>query len=223
MRALAAVPFGSRQGDVDAAVAGEGRMLEPGSRVRPFRKSVKGEASDAQLMQRVALGDQEAFTRLYDRFADRVFGLIRRVVRDPSQSEEVAQEAFLEAWRQATRYDESKGSVASWLLTLAHRRAVDRVRAEQARRDRQTRAAQREQGPDFDAVAEQVDRTLEHEQVRRALGQLTDLQRQAIELAYYGGRTYREVAELLDTPLPTIKTRLRDGLIRLRDAVGVSE
>lgn len=178
-------------------------------------------SSDEELMEKVARGDQQAFALLYDRFADRVYGLIRRVLRDPSQSEEVAQEVFVEAWRHARRYDPSKGGVTTWLLTLSHRRAVDRVRTEQASRTREERVGRGERVRPFDSVAEQVETTLEHEQVRRALDELTELQREAIELAYFGGNTYREVAELLDTPLGTVKTRLRDGLIRLRDALGV--
>ena len=173
-------------------------------------------------MERVALGSQDAFASLYDRFSDRVFGLVRRVLRDPAQSEEVAQEVFVEAWRLARQYDSSKGSVSTWLLTLAHRRAVDRVRSEQSARAREERVSIRDQVVDYDPVSEQVELRFEHEQVRRALDELTDLQRQAVELAYYGGNTYREVAELLDTPLATVKTRLRDGLIRMRDHMGVT-
>lgn len=178
--------------------------------------------TDEQLMERVALGNQEAFAALYDRFSDRVFGLVRRVLRDPAQSEEVAQEVFVEAWRLARQYDHAKGSVSTWMLTLAHRRAVDRVRSEQSARAREDRVAVRDKTIDYDPVSEQVEIRFEHEQVRRALDELTDLQRQAVELAYYGGNTYREVAELLDTPLATVKTRLRDGLIRMRDHMGVT-
>ncbi len=177
---------------------------------------------DADLMGAVARGDQDAFATLYDRFADQVFGLIRKVLRDPAQSEEVAQEVFVEVWRTARRYDPDRGAVATWLMTLAHRRAVDRIRSEQAARMREERVGQRERSRVFDSVAEAVETTVEHEQVRRALHQLTDLQREAIELAYYGGNTYREVAELLDAPLGTVKTRMRDGLVRLRDALGVT-
>lgn len=179
-------------------------------------------ASDEELMAHAARGDDQAFAAVYDRFADRVFGLVRRVLRDPFQSEEVAQEVFVEAWRQARRYEPEKGSVATWLLTISHRRATDRVRSEQAARQREIRVATRDQQRAYDTVNEQVETNLEHEQVRWALEQLTDLQRQAIELAYYGGNTYREVAELLGAPLATIKTRMRDGLIRLRDGLGVT-
>jgi RNA polymerase sigma-70 factor (ECF subfamily) len=175
------------------------------------------------LLSAVAMGDQTAFASLYDRMGAQVYGLIRRVLRDPSQSEEVTQEVLLEVWRSASRYDSTRGSAAGWVMTMAHRRAVDRVRSEQASRDRNTKVAVRDAGEAaFDVVAEDVEIRLEQEQVRQALSGLTDLQRQAIELAYYKGYTYREVAELLDTPLGTIKTRLRDGLIRLRDTIGVT-
>ncbi|HEX2026577.1 MAG TPA: ECF RNA polymerase sigma factor SigK [Nitriliruptorales bacterium] len=184
--------------------------------------SLHAEPRDADLMRAVARGDQEAFAVLYDRYADRVFGLIRKVLRDPSQSEEVAQEVFVEIWRTARRYDPDKGAVATWFMTLAHRRAVDRVRSEQSSRKRESRAGAGDVERPFDEVEEQIETRVEHQRVRRALEALTDLQRQAIELAYYGGNTYREVAELLDTPLGTIKTRMRDGLVRLRDALGVT-
>jgi RNA polymerase sigma-70 factor, ECF subfamily len=174
------------------------------------------------LLARVAKGDQRAYAALYDRVAGQVYGLIRRVLRDPSQSEEVAQEVLLEVWRQAPRYDPARGSATAWIMTMTHRRAVDRVRSEQSSRNRDDRAATRAEQRDFDVVSEEVETRLEHEQIRRALSQLTDLQREAVELAYYGGHTYREVAELLDAPLGTIKTRLRDGLIRLRDTLGVT-
>jgi RNA polymerase sigma-70 factor (ECF subfamily) len=173
------------------------------------------------LLQRVARGDAAAFELLYDQVANMVFGVVRRVLRDPAQSEEVSQEVLLEVWRTATRFDRGRGSAATWILTMAHRRAIDRVRAAQAAHDREERVAQREHTPAYDEVADQVETRLEQEQVRRCLGQLTELQRQSVTLAYYNGYTYREVAEVLDVPLGTIKTRLRDGLIRLRDCMGV--
>lgn len=174
------------------------------------------------LLARVAQGDQKAYAALYDRMAGPVYGLVRRVLRDPAQAEEVAQEVLLEVWRLAARFDAARGSANAWIMTMAHRRAVDRVRSEQAHRDRDTRVTVRNDERPFDSVAEEVETRLEHAHVRRALDGLTDLQRQAVELAYYGGHTYREVAELLNTPLGTVKTRLRDGLIRLRDTMGVT-
>jgi RNA polymerase sigma-70 factor (ECF subfamily) len=179
-------------------------------------------ARDDELLARVARGDQEAFAELYDRYASVVFGVIRRVLRDPTQSEEVAQEVLVEAWRIAARYDPDRGSVRTWLCTMAHRRAVDRVRSEQASRERIERIAHDQHNAEGDVVSDAVTSRLERQQVRDALGTLTDLQREAIELAYYGGHTYREVSELLGAPLGTVKTRMRDGLIRLRDAMGVS-
>ena len=174
------------------------------------------------LLRRVARGDGAAFEKLYDAVAGSVFGIIRRVLRDPAQSEEVAQEVMVEVWRTATRFDPDRGSATTWIHTMAHRRAVDRVRAAQSAHDRDIRAARRDVQPPYDDVAEQVETRLEREQVRRCLGGLTDLQRESVTLAYYGGYTYREVADLLDTPLGTVKTRLRDGLIRLRDCLGVT-
>ncbi|SDI84692.1 RNA polymerase sigma-70 factor, ECF subfamily [Actinokineospora alba] len=174
------------------------------------------------LLQRVARGDEQAFDALYDLVSAPVFGLVRRVVRDPAQSEEVTQEVMLELWRTAARFAPDRGSAMTWVMTLAHRRAVDRVRSAQSATDREDKAFRRETTRPFDEVAEQVSTRLEYEQVRRCLASLTDLQRESVELAYYRGLTYKEVSELLDTPLGTVKTRLRDGLIRLRDCLGVA-
>jgi len=145
---------------------------------------------------------------------------VRTVVRDPALSEEVTQEAFVELWRLAPRYDSSRGSVKSWAATLAHRRAIDRVRSEQAARNRTEREAQKRPTQSID-VAEEVVAGIDGARVRKALQRLTEMQRQAIELAYFGGHTYREVALLLDVAEGTIKTRIRDGMIRLRDELGV--
>ncbi len=174
------------------------------------------------LLDRVSRGDQQAFESLYTAVAGSVVGLVRTVVRDPAQSEEVAQEVFIEVWRCAARFDARQGSAMAWIMTLAHRRAVDRVRSAQAAADREHKAGARDHSPAFDEVSEQVERRLEHAQVRRRLGQLTDLQRESVMLAYYRGYTYRETADLLGAALGTVKTRLRDGLIRLRDCLGVS-
>ncbi|MFF7300731.1 ECF RNA polymerase sigma factor SigK [Streptomyces sp. NPDC008265] len=175
-----------------------------------------------ETMQKVAHGDKQAFSVLYDALAPMVFGIVVKVVRDRAQSEEVAQEVMIDLWRQAARYRPDAGSVTTWAGTIAHRRAVDRVRSAQAATDREHAQAAREHTTAFDEVAEQVETRLDSEQVRRCLRGLTELQRQAVTLAYYQGLTYREVAEALRTPLPTIKTRMRDGLIRLRDCMGVT-
>ncbi|MET9735414.1 sigma-70 family RNA polymerase sigma factor [Streptomyces sp. NPDC006458] len=173
-----------------------------------------------ELLLRVARGDQQAFEQLYAMVSGPVFGLVRRVVRDPAQTEEVAQEVLLELWRSATRFDPGRGSALAWVLTLAHRRAVDRVRSARAAGEREQREALRSGVPAFDQVAEEVEAGLEREWVRRCLDRLTALQRQSVTLAYYDGYTYREVAERLKLPLGTVKTRMRDGLTRLRECLG---
>lgn len=172
-------------------------------------------------MARVARGDDSAFAQLYDRLVPAVFGLVRRVLRDHAQSEEVTQEVMLELWKTATRFDPARAGVTTWAMTLAHRRAVDRVRSEQASTNRDAKVGQRDIPVSYDEVVEEVTTRLDQERVRRCLDTLTKLQREAVDLAYYGGYTYREVAELLTVPLPTVKTRMRDGLIRLRDCIGV--
>ena len=173
------------------------------------------------LLSRAGRGDQVAFAELYDALAPLLHGVVLKVVRDPAQSEEVTQEAFVELWRLAPRYDASRGSVRSWAATLAHRRAIDRVRSEQSSRNRAEREAQKRPIQSND-VAEQVVANIDGTRVRKALERLTEMQRQAVELAYFGGHSYREVALLLDVAEGTIKTRIRDGMIRLRDELGVA-
>jgi RNA polymerase sigma-70 factor, ECF subfamily len=171
------------------------------------------------LLTRVARGDDGAFAAVYGQVSGHVFGIARSVLRDPAQAEEVAQEVLLAIWRDASRFDARRGSAMAWVVTLAHRRAVDRVRTEQAAVSREQRVAR----PDvsYDVVAETVQARLDAERVRRCLGSLTQLQQESITLAYYRGCTYRQVAALLDVPVGTVKTRMRDGLIRLRDCLGV--
>jgi RNA polymerase sigma-70 factor (ECF subfamily) len=173
------------------------------------------------LLKRVGQGDDAAFAQLYDHLAPRVYGLVKRVVTDPAQAEEVTQEALLEVWRTAARYQPERGSAAGWVLTIAHRRAVDQVRSEAAGAERIRRVATSDRP--YDQVLEETIARLEHQQVRRCLWGLTRLQRQALLLAYYGGYTSTEVAGLLESAVPTIKTRMRDGLIRLRDCLGMKE
>ncbi|MFD5013569.1 sigma-70 family RNA polymerase sigma factor [Streptomyces chartreusis] len=175
-----------------------------------------------ELVGRVALGDEEAFASVYDLVVSPVLGVVRAVLRDQAQSEEVAQEVLVEVWRTAPRYRPDRGTAINWILTLAHRRAIDRVRSVEATAARDHRAAVMNHMPEYDEVSEQVEARIEREQVRRCLRTLTELQRQAVTLAYYRGLTYRQVAEALTLPLGTVKTRLRDGLIRLRDCLGVA-
>jgi len=179
-------------------------------------------AVNDDLLARVAMGDQAAFAQLYDNMAPRVLGLVKRLLRDHSQSEEVTQEIFLEIWQNATRYDSSKGGASGWILTMTHRRAVDRVRASQASRDRDVKIGIRDYESDYDNVSETVQVRIEHERVEKAMSRLTELQRQAVTLAYYGGLSHSEVAAKLSVPIGTVKTRLRDGMIRLRDELGVA-
>jgi RNA polymerase sigma-70 factor, ECF subfamily len=172
------------------------------------------------LLARGARGDQAAFEAVYDNLAGPVYGLILRVLRDPAQSEEVSQEVLLEVWRTAARFDAAKGTAPTWVLTIAHRRAVDRVRSAAAATAREQRTA--EVAVPHDDVAATVEATLDAERVRECLEGLTEAQRESIELAYYGGYSYRQVGERLGIALSTIKTRIRDGLIRMRDCLGVS-
>jgi RNA polymerase sigma-70 factor, ECF subfamily len=183
------------------------------------RATAIASASSEELLVAVGGGDQEAFAALYDRVSPQVLGVALRVLRDRALAEEVTQEVLVEVWRKADRFDPDRGTASGWITTLAHRRAVDRVRSEQASRDRDDRVSRRDEARDFDVVADEVQVTLDHWQVRRALAELTDRQREAIELAYFNGHTYRDVAKVLGIPEGTAKSRLRDGLLRLRQAL----
>jgi RNA polymerase sigma-70 factor, ECF subfamily len=175
----------------------------------------------ADLLKACGKGDEAAFAQLYDATSSRVVGLAVRVVRDPAQAEEVAQEAFLDIWRQSGRFDPAKGSPLGWLLTIVHRKAVDRVRSAEASTRRDTTYHQQNQAVEHDSTAEAAAASLEARRVRQALTSLTPAQREALELAYFGGYTHTEVATMLELPVGTAKTRIRDGLIRLRDTMGV--
>lgn len=177
-----------------------------------------------RLMDRVARGDEDAFADLYDVVAPWVHAVVLRVVRDPAMSEEVTQEVMVELWKLAPRYQAQRGGVRTFASTIAHRRAVDRVRSIQSSRARDDRDATLVAAvPHFDQVADVVEDRIERERVSRAMDSLTATQRESIELAYWSGYTYREVAAVLKVPEGTVKTRIRDGLIRLRDHLGGSD
>lgn len=167
----------------------------------------------AVLLQATAQGDHDAFNLVYEQLYDQVYSMIRAVLRDCSQSEEVAQEVLLEIWQIAFRYDPGKGGAIAWVLTIARRRAIDRVRSAAAAAGRERRTAVVSYQ---DQVSELVEDILECDQLRRCLGRLSTLQREAIVLAFYDGHTYLQVADMLQVPLGTVKARIRDGLNKLR-------
>lgn len=174
----------------------------------------------AALLEKIAAGDTQAFATFYDRTGDRVYGMVLRVLRDPGYSEETTQEVFLQVWRSAKTFDPSAGSPLAWLITLAHRRAVDRVRAESAASRRDVNYGVGQYSSTFDEVSETVTTRETSAAVIGCLGELSDVQRESVDLAYYHGLTYREVAERLSVALPTVKSRIRDGLKRLRTCLG---
>ena len=191
------------------------------SGLAPSPAATAGDEDLDRLLLRAAAGDQLAFDLVYRRLAPPAYGVIRRVLRDPARSEEVTQEVMLEVWRTASRFDPVRGRAATWVLTIAHRRAVDRVRAEAAASAREQKTAWDETGP-ADEVADMVEAGLDRQRVRGCLGGLTEVQRQSITLAYYGGYTYRQVADQVGATLSAIKSRIRDGLLRMRECLGVS-
>jgi RNA polymerase sigma-70 factor, ECF subfamily len=199
----------------------EDMKTSPAAPQQPGPGGSEGSGQDpATLLARVARGDQAAFETVYDQFAGPVYGLVRKVLRDPAQSEEVAQEVLLDVWRTASRFDPGRGSASAWVMTIAHRRAVDRVRSENAATAREQKLITVEESGDD--VAEIVEGELDRQRVLHCLDSLSSLQAESVNLAYYGGYTYSQVAELLGVPLGTVKTRIRDGLIRLRDCMEVT-
>lgn len=185
-------------------------------------RAAPASAVDALLL-RLAAGDRAAFTDLYDAVAPRVFGLVRRVVRDQAIAEEVTQEVFLQVWQDAGRFDPSRGSALAWLLTLTHRRSVDRVRSEQAQSDRLHRYEARGTPVPYDTTADEAVGRIEAGRVRRALDLVGEPHRTALRLAYLNGLTHRQVAEHTGVPLGTAKTRIRDGLHKIRHVMSGGE
>ncbi|WP_343287364.1 ECF RNA polymerase sigma factor SigK [Gordonia sp. SID5947] len=177
-------------------------------------------AALAALLDRIGSGDADAFARFYDLTCDRVYGMVLRVLRDPGYSEETTQEVFLQVWRSASSFDPQAGSALSWLITLAHRRAVDRVRSESAATRRDVAYGLEDTRASFDQVIDTVATRETTREVVGCLETLTDVQRQSVDLAYYHGLSYREVAERLTVALPTVKSRIRDGMKRLRRCLG---
>nr|A1ULE1.1 RecName: Full=ECF RNA polymerase sigma factor SigK; Short=ECF sigma factor SigK; AltName: Full=Alternative RNA polymerase sigma factor SigK; AltName: Full=RNA polymerase sigma-K factor; Short=Sigma-K factor [Mycobacterium sp. KMS]Q1B3Q8.1 RecName: Full=RNA polymerase sigma factor SigK; AltName: Full=Sigma-K factor [Mycobacterium sp. MCS] len=174
------------------------------------------------LLRQVAERDVDAFAALYDRTRSRVYGMVTRVLRDPGYSEETTQDIYLQVWRSAGSYDPKAGSPMAWLLTLAHRRAVDRVRSEEAASQRESRYGAASVDPPVDHVADSVILLDERRRVVDCMGSLSDLQREAIQLAYYEGLTYVQVSERLSANLATIKSRMRGGIRGLKNCLGMS-
>lgn len=186
----------------------------------PVDGSPVGRQSDpgslAELLAQSAKGDEAAFASLYDQTARRVFGLVLRILRDQAIPEEVTQEAYLQVWQTAARYDQAKGSAASWIMTVAHRRAVDRVRSTEAVRRRDTAYHHESLTVEHDVTAASAEASMEARRVRLALESLSPVQRHVLELAYFRGHTHTEIAVIVGIPVGTAKTRIRDGLFRLR-------
>ncbi len=173
------------------------------------------EVSDAQLVTSVARYSEVALAEVYRRHGGAVFGLAKRVLNNPTEAEDVTQEVFLRLWNQPDRFDPDRGSLRSFLLAQAHGRAVDAVRSSNSRRLREARDAMRTAQADYDMQHEVWDLAVA-DQVAQAMGALPEEERRAIELAYFDGRTYREVAQLLDQPEGTVKSRIRNGMRRMR-------
>ena len=165
---------------------------------------------------RAGLGDRAAFAEFYNATSTLVFSVVLRVLRDRAQSEEVTQDIYLEAWTTAARFDPTRASATTWMVTIAHRRAIDRVRSSQSSRIRDIKIGIRDLDREFDHVSEEVEVHSEFARARKALAALTVLQREVVSLVYFDGYTQSELAEQMQIPLGTIKTRLRDGLLRMR-------
>lgn len=193
-----------------------------GSESETLRPGREADAAHlVELMARSSRGQEDAFAELYDLTSRRIYAVILRVLRSAEHAGEVTQEVYVEVWRQSARYSPGKGSVMAWMTTMAHRRAVDRVRSVSSEVARDERYATSSQERDVDQVWDGVQQRFDIDRVRKGMASLTAIQREALTLAYFGGYTQSQVAQLLKLPLGTVKTRIRDGLIGLRDALGV--
>ncbi|MFE9423703.1 sigma-70 family RNA polymerase sigma factor [Kitasatospora sp. NPDC006697] len=175
-----------------------------------------GDPSVERLLLRVADRDPQAFEQLHDAIGAALFLIVLRVVRDRGHTQDVVQEVLLEIWHKAPRFQPARGAAMAWIATIAHRRAVDRVRTERAAHERDLRAALLEHPVPVDQIGEHLERLLTRHRVREGLDALTALQRQAVILAFYHDCSHQEMADLLQVPLSTAKTRVRDALLRLR-------
>lgn len=181
-----------------------------------------GQEALADLIRSTADGDQQAFAELYRLTARRVYGMARRVLIDAELAQDAAQEVYLQIWQNAAKFDAASGSPLAWLMTIAHRRAVDKVRSAQSSADREAKYGATSQSIEHDEVADAVSDRIDAESVVKCLATLTDTQQESVKLAYYGGLTYREVAEKLGAAVPTVKSRIRDGLLRLKSCLEVN-
>ncbi|HEV7169313.1 MAG TPA: ECF RNA polymerase sigma factor SigK [Micrococcaceae bacterium] len=212
-------PKGTKLTDAGPALPATGAPGASGAAGAPAQQD---RAMLEGLIRLTAGGDQAAFARLYQLTAKRVYGMARRVLVDPELAQDTTQETYLQVWQAAAKFDPSAGSPLAWLMTIAHRRAVDKVRSTQSSTDREARYGAASQVVEHDDVVDTVSSRLEAEEVVKCLGTLTETQQESVRLAYYGGLTYREVAEKLGAAVPTIKSRIRDGLLRLKNCLGVS-
>jgi RNA polymerase sigma-70 factor (ECF subfamily) len=206
--------------DASSLPPGPGDTSGSGAAARPAGREADA-AHLADLLTRAARGQEDAFAELYDLTSPRIYGTVLRVLRSADHAAEVTQEVYVEVWRQSARFDAAKGSAMAWMTTMAHRRAVDRVRSVTSEVARDERYAVAGVDREVDHVWEGVEQKLDVERVRKGMASLTAIQREALTLAYFGGYTQSQVASLLKLPLGTVKTRIRDGLIGLRDALGV--
>ena len=185
-----------------------------------FTERESTDREDVALLERVARGDEQAFAALFDRYSHILLGLLIRIVGSRAEAEDVLQEVFLQVWQRAGSYNVERGHPFTWLVTVARSRAIDRLRASNARERAVTTAAAQDVTPLTADASDEAVRAEEGERVRQALSAIPEEQRRALLLAYFEGLTQSEIAERLRQPLGTIKTRMRSGMMRLRELLG---